>query len=75
MRVLRSVKNISIWNIVNYVHKHVEDVPKNVVRWLAKQKIKKVDYNQHINSFFISLFCCFLSFFLYARDTIIIDYL
>jgi hypothetical protein len=30
--VLRSVKNISVWNIVNYVHKHVEDVQKNVIR-------------------------------------------
>jgi hypothetical protein len=33
-----SVKNISIWNTVNYVHKHVEYAQKNVVGWLAKIK-------------------------------------
>jgi hypothetical protein len=74
MRVLRSVKNISVWNIVNYVHKHVEDVQKNVVRWLAKQKIKKVGYDQHINSFSFPYFAVFV-LSVYSRDTIIIDYL
>jgi ABC-type proline/glycine betaine transport system permease subunit len=63
MHVLRNVKNISIWNIVNYVHKHVEDVQKNVVRWLDKQKKSKRLVMTNTSSILFS-FPCFAVFFL-----------
>jgi hypothetical protein len=43
-RVLRSVKNISIWNIVGYVRNPVVNVQKSVVRWLGKVKKERVLY-------------------------------
>jgi hypothetical protein len=34
------VKDIQIWTIVRSVHKHVEDVLKNVARWLDNNQYK-----------------------------------
>ncbi|MGA9170947.1 MAG: hypothetical protein WBZ20_12470 [Nitrososphaeraceae archaeon] len=38
----KNVKNIPTWNIANCVPKYVEDVLKNVVKWLAKASDKYV---------------------------------
>jgi hypothetical protein len=36
---LKSVKNINIWNTVNYVHELVESALKNVVTWPGNQQV------------------------------------
>ena len=37
MHVLKSVKNISEWSTVNYVHKHVVNALKSVVEWQGSE--------------------------------------
>jgi hypothetical protein len=40
MHVPKNVKDIQIWTIVSSVHKHVEDVLKNVAGWLDNNQYK-----------------------------------
>jgi hypothetical protein len=50
---LKSVRNIGIWNTTNYVHKHVENVLRNVVRRLGKQQDKDwASGTEHFHFFF-----------------------
>jgi hypothetical protein len=39
MPALKNVRDINIWNTVNYVHRHVESVLKNVVKWQGEKGV------------------------------------